>query len=102
MTDDEKLAALFGDVPPIADDGFTNRVVALAALEDRLALRRRADLARMAREAAALAGVLAAFAGLASAAPSGDVIPFTSPAMIGLVVLGMWMAVGVRGAVRAV
>ena len=98
MDDTElRLAALFDDAP-IADDGFTERVIALCALEDRLARGRRAGMTRLGLEAAALAGVLAAFAGLASVGTASDVVPLASPAMIGLLLLGTWLAVGPRAA----
>ena len=101
MTDDAQLSALFGDDAPIADDGFTNRVLALSALEDRLAASRRASLRRVGLEAVALGAILSSFAFLARTAPAGEVVPLASPAMIGLILLGTWLAVGIRGAVRS-
>jgi hypothetical protein len=100
MDDDTRLAALF-DRDEIADHGFSARVVALATLEDRLAARRHGQVRRIAGEALGLASILAAFAALARSAPVGDVVPLTSPAMIGLMLLGTWLAVGVRGVTRA-
>jgi len=102
MTDDDiKLAALFAEDAPIADEGFTQRVVALAALEDRLAASRRASLMRTGIEGAGLASVLAVFAALARLGPPSAVVPLASPAMVGLVLLGLWLVIGQRGAVQA-
>ncbi len=102
MTDDDtKLAALFAEGAPIADDGFTKRVIALAALEDRLAARRRSSVMRIATEGVALASVLAVFAALARLGPPSAVVPLASPAMVGLILLGLWLVIGQRGAVRA-
>ena len=94
---DARIAALFDEAPPPADDGFTRRVLALAALEDRLAERRRVVRRQLVIEAAALAGVLAAFAALAHFSPPADVVPLASPAMAGLIMLGSWLAFGLRG-----
>ena len=74
--------------------GFSERVVALAALE--AGASRRRDSSAIAGEALALAAILIAFAALARFAPVGDVVPLASPAMIGLMLLGTWLAVGVR------
>ena len=100
MTDDDKLAALFRSEDPIPDDGFTRRVVALAALEDRLAARRRAALERLGLEAVALVSIVTTFALLARLERVGEVLPLASPAMVGSLLLGTWLSVGVRGAVR--
>ena len=99
MDDETRLAALFGR-DEIADEGFSERVVALAALEDRLASRRREQVRRIAGEALGLAAILIAFAALARFAPVGDVVPLASPAMVGLMLLGTWLAVGVRATPR--
>lgn len=99
MDEDTRLAALF-DRDEIPDDGFSARVVALAALEDRLAARRREQGRRITGEALGLAAILIAFAALARSAPTGEVIPLASPAMIGLVLLGIWLGVGLRTATR--
>jgi hypothetical protein len=100
MERDTRLAALF-DRDEIPDDGFSARVVALAALEDRLAARRRGQVRRITGEALGLSAILIAFAALARSAPVGEVVPLASPAMIGLMLLGTWLAVGVRGVMRA-
>ena len=94
---DARIAALFDEALPPADNGFTRRVLALAALEDRLAERRRAVRRQLVIEGAALAGILAAFAALAYFGPASDVVPLASPAMAGLLVLGCWLAFGLRG-----
>jgi hypothetical protein len=98
MNDDEPLRALLATREPIADDGFSARVLALAALEDRLAVRRRAAFRRVAKESAALTAILAAFSLLARLAPTGDVVPLASPAMVGMLLLTSWLAIGMRGA----
>ena len=101
MSDDDKLVAMFATLDePVADDGFTGRVLALAALDERMAARRHGAALRIGGEAAALAGVLALFAGLSSIGPASDVVPLASPAMIGLLLLGLWLSLGVRGTVR--
>jgi len=100
IADDAKLSALFALGDDIPDDGFSNRVLALAALEDRLARRRKALMMRVAGEAVGLAAVLTTFAILASLGPAEPVVPIASPAMIGLILLATWSAVGMRGSLR--
>jgi hypothetical protein len=101
---DARLKLLFAERPPAPDPAFGDRVILLAghAQAERQARRRAAQ--RMASEALALIAVLAAFASLALAAPVaadlGDTIPLASPAMLGLAMLGIWMLVATRPAVR--
>ena len=101
MTEDDKLSALFRDDGPIADDGFTRRVIALAALEDRLAAKRHRAVRRLGVDFAALTGILAAFAALARIGPSSPTVAIGSPAMVGLLLLASWLAFGLRDPSRA-
>ena len=98
MTDldlDARLSALLRDEQQtLKDDGFADRVVALAAYDLSNRKWRRNAVARIGRETLAFVAMLAAFAMLARTAPdiagAGDIIPLASPAMLGLVVLLMW------------
>jgi len=92
---DARLSALLREKhPPRPDDGFGDRVVALASYDLSNRRWRRSAIARIGRETLGFVAMLAAFAMLARAAPdiagAGDVIPLASPAMLGLVVLLMW------------
>ena len=97
---DARLKALFAERPAAPDPAFSDRVIALAAYEqaERRMRRRAAD--GVARETLALIAVLTTFALLARAgsvaANFGDTIPLTSPAMLGLVTIGLWAMVGFR------
>lgn len=97
---DARLSALLTEPEPAADPAFAERIVALAAHDLAVRRWRRRALARVGREAAGLAAVLAAFAalaGLGEAAGLGDLVPLGSPAMLGLAMLGLWGLVALRG-----
>lgn len=101
---DARLKLLFAEPPPAPDPAFGDRVILLAghAQTERQVRRRAAH--RLASEALALIAVLAAFTALALIAPVaadlGDTIPLASPAMFGLAMLGIWVLVATRPAVR--
>ena len=90
---DHRLAALFGGPDPQPDEGFADRVVALAAYDQSVRIARRRAFARVAKEAAALTAIFASFALLARHAPDaasagfGDTISLGSQAMMGLLAL---------------
>lgn len=105
MTDhdiDAQLCKLFAEEPPAADAAFADRVVALAAYDQAARRTRRRALRRAASDSLALVAVVATFALLARAAPVaadlGDTIPLTSPAMLGVAMIGLWSLVGLRPA----
>jgi hypothetical protein len=99
---DARLAGLFADTPVVSNPAFTERVLALAAYDQAQRRARTRALRRIARETVALTAVLATFAILARAAPGavelGDTLPLTSPAMLGVAMLGLWALVAVRPA----
>jgi hypothetical protein len=99
---DARLAILLADEPPIPDDGFAARIVALAAFDQAERKARTRAFRRIGTEAIALVAVLATFVVLARAAPSaielGDSIPLASPAMFGITMLALWALVGLRPA----
>jgi hypothetical protein len=104
MTDDidRRLAALLAEPPLSPDPDFAARVVALAAYDLSIARKRKRAIAQVAIEALGLAAVLASFVLLARMVPEsaglGDAVPFGSPAMIGVALLGLWALVGSRPA----
>jgi len=101
MTDDEidaRLAALMAEPAPAPDPAFADHVVALARFDLARRRARRRALARVGREALALVAVLATFALLARlpsgpVAGAGDALPLASPAMLGVILLGLWALV---------
>ena len=110
MTDqdlDRRLAALLAEPVPAPDAAFAERVVALAAHDLAVRRFRRRALGQVAREALALAAVLASFVLLARAAPGmpaigpGDAVPLGSPAMIGMGLLALWGLAAARPAASA-
>ena len=103
---DAHLMAMLTEPACTPDAAFADRIVALAAYDLSLRQARRRGLARVARETAALAAVLATFALLAripgeTLAGMGDSIPLTSPAMLGVALLGFWALVGGREGLAA-
>jgi hypothetical protein len=100
MTDDEidaRLAALMAGPAAAPDPAFADHVVALARFDLARRRARRRAFARVGREALALVAVLATFALLARlpsgpAAGLGDALPLASPAMLGVILLGLWAA----------
>jgi hypothetical protein len=96
---DLKLQALLRTPDRPEDGQFAERVHRRVLAEQRLADVRRKGWRRFALETAASAAILAAFILLARAAPGeggSDFVPLFSPAMLGLVVLGLWLAVAAR------
>ena len=104
MTDDldRRLAALFDEAVPPPDAAFAERIVALAAHDQAVRASRRRAFARVAKEALALAAVVASFAFLARHAPDasaaglGDSIALSSQAMLGLFALLLGGAAAAR------
>ena len=108
MNDDEldaRLATLmrddFRDEP---SKGFADRIVALAAHDLSQRQWRRKTAVRIGRETLGLVAVLFVFAALARLGPesvgSGDILPLSSPAMAGLVMLALWSLVSLSPARR--
>ena len=102
---DARLAALLRDDSPIEpSDGFTDRVVALAAYDLSQRQWRRRTAFRIGRETLGLVAVLFVFTVLARMAPEGigpgNIVPLASPAMAGLVMLAMWSVVSLSPARR--
>ena len=97
---DARLEALFAESPATPDPAFSDRIMALAAYEQAVRRARRLALRRLASESLALGAVLVTFALLARVAPVAadlsDTIPLASPAMFGLMMLGLWAFVGFR------
>lgn len=98
---DDRLTALLADrAPAPADEAFAERVVALAAYDQRIRQAQRRGIARVGREALALVAILGCFVGLARAAPEaaglGETIPLASPAMLGLLMLALWLLISLR------
>ena len=101
MTDDEidaRLAALMAEPAAAPDPAFADHVVALARFDLVRRRARRRAFARVGREALALVAVLATFVLLARlpsgpAAGLGDALPLASPAMLGVILLGLWALV---------
>ena len=100
---DRKLTNLLRDDRlPDADPAFADRIVALAAHD----LQRRNARARLKRrfaiEGVGLAGAVATFALLSlmggNVAGAGDSVPLTSPAMMGVLTLSLWLLATVRPA----
>ena len=99
---DARLEALFAEHPPAPDPAFSDRIIALAAFDQADRRRRRRAIRSVGSEILALVAVLATFALLARTGPVaadlGDTVPLTSPAMLGLVMLGLWALVGFQSA----
>ena len=95
---DLKLKALLASPARPEDGAFAERVRLRVLAEQRLADAERKAWRRFAAEAAASVGILAAFVLLARSAPgeAGEIVPLFSPAMLGLVLLALWVAVAAR------
>jgi hypothetical protein len=100
MSDDMdlRLASLLA-LPEIGPDpAFADRVMRAVLAEKRLLAARRTAWTRFAAEMCATGAAILAFVLLARFAPaeSGELIPLFSPAAVGLLLLGLWVAVSVR------
>jgi hypothetical protein len=96
---DLKLRALLTSPDRPGDGAFAERVRRRVVAEQRLAAAERKAWRRFAVEAAASLAILAAFVLLARVAPDGgatDFVPVFSPAMLGLMLLALWVAVAAR------
>jgi hypothetical protein len=102
MTDpnDNLLAALLGTPARATDEAFVSQIQALVKYERRQAALRRAAFRRVAIETGAAAAMLLAFVFAAKVGDASDVIPLFSPAMAGLVALGLWVTIFLREPAR--
>jgi len=95
---DVRLSALFEEFDSPRDPGFAARVIALAAYDAKVRRARRAAVTLVVREALALVAVLVCFCLLTLQPPGqpvgpGDILPLSSPAMIGVALLALWALV---------
>jgi negative regulator of sigma E activity len=100
---DLRIEALLKAPARPSDEAFVARVRGAVELEARLAAARSAAWRRFAAEMAAAAAAIAAFWLLASATPpdSDRIVPLLSPAMAGVMLLALWVAVSVRPSGRS-
>src|SRR5688500_5410505 len=97
---DLKLASLLALPRTEPDPAFADRVMRSVLAEQRLLAARRTAWTRFAAEMCATGAAILAFVLLARFAPaeSGEIVPLFSPAAIGLLLLGLWVAVSIRPA----
>ena len=98
---DQMLKSLLATPERPADENFVRHTVALVRFEQRRHAARRAALSRVGLESIAAGAMLLAFAGAASIGEAAEVVPLFSPAMAGLIALGLWCAVSLRSPARA-
>jgi hypothetical protein len=96
---DLELQALLRTPERAPDEAFAARVAQAVLVEQRLSAARRVAWTRFGAEMLAAASAIAAFWLLARLTPpdSDGVVPLFSPAAMGLVVLGLWVLVSMRG-----
>lgn len=95
------LASLLATPQRPPDEGFVRHTQALVRFEQRRQASRRAVFSRAALEAAAAGAMLLAFAGAARIGEASDIVPLFSPAMAGLIALGLWCAVSLAAPARS-
>jgi len=95
---DLRLASLLALPETAPDPAFADRVMRAVLAEQRLGAARRTALTRFAAEMCATGAAILAFVLLARFAPaeSDGYIPLFSPAAVGLLILGLWVAVSAR------
>ena len=95
-TTDRTLASLLATPERDADAAFVAQVEALVRYDQRRAAARRSAFKRIGIETAAAGAMLTAFAAAARIGAPSDLVPLFSPAMAGLVALGVWAMVSLR------
>ena len=103
MTDDLdlRLRDLLSPASRAPDQIFADRVQRAVLAEQRFAAVRRQAWRRFAAEAAATAAAAAAFflLGRIGAPPEGaEMVPLMGPAMVGILMLGLWVGLGLKPA----
>lgn len=98
---DDLLATLLATPERPADEHFVRHAEALVRFDQHRRAARHAAFTRVSREAAAGAAMLTAFVAAARIGTAAEVVPLFSPAMAGLIALGLWCAVSLRAPERA-
>jgi hypothetical protein len=98
MTDpiDMQLAQLLAAPERAPDEAFVARTEALVRFDRARAAARKAAFARVGLEAMASGAVVAAFAGASRVGEASEQVALFSPAMAGLITLGLWCALTLR------
>lgn len=102
MTDpiDVQLAALLATPKRAPDEAFVARTEALVRFDRARTAARKAAFARVGLEALASGAVVLAFAGAARIGEASEHIALVSPAMAGVIALGLWCALALRSRVQ--
>jgi len=95
-TTDRTLSSLLATPERDADAAFVSQVEALVRYDQLRLAARRSAFRRIAIETAAAGAMLVAFVAAARIGAPSDLVPLFSPAMAGLIALGVWATVSLR------